>query len=100
MMGWPAFLITSKQSPVRAFSAGKSILIIQAFLKLTTKSVGALLLLFDRAKRLESNQDVILTTRGRPRVVCLFNFVLFPELLRDYPIFGKAEVSGIIVTLP
>jgi hypothetical protein len=27
-------------------------------------------------------------------------FVLFPELPRDYPIFGKAEVSGIIVALP
>jgi len=30
----------------------------------------------------------------------LFIFVLFPELPQDYPIFGKAEVSGIIVTLP
>jgi hypothetical protein len=99
MMGWPAFLITSKQPPVRAFSADMSILIIQALL--TTKSVlGALLLLFDRGNHLESNQDVILATRGRPRVVSLFNFVLFPELLRDYPIFGKAEVSGIIVALP
>jgi hypothetical protein len=72
-----------------------------SFFKLTTKSVlGALLLLFDRAKHLQSNQDFILGTRGRPRVVCLFNFVLFPELPRDNPIFGKEEVSGIIVTLP
>jgi len=30
----------------------------------------------------------------------LFIFVLFPELPRDYPIFGKAEFFGIIVTLP
>jgi hypothetical protein len=64
------------------------------------KRLGALLLLFDRANHLQSNQDVILGTQGRPRMVCLFISVLFPELPQDYPICGKAEVSGIIVMLP
>src|SRR5437764_2970917 len=69
----------SKQSPVRAFSAGMSILIIQAFLKLTTKSVlGALLFLFDRANHLQSNQDFILGTRGRPHRGMPFYLRPFP----------------------
>jgi hypothetical protein len=100
-------VIFSGKNPLPLIASANDMIQRPLILSLQRSRVrSSLISVFQLSLTLSPRSVSRLTTPSAARVLIksensrLFIFVLFPELPQDYPIFGKAEVFGIIVTLP